>query len=111
LLHHFLWRWRKSINCVFRLLVERSGKNSKQPLEGCPIGTLHGSVERLFIDGAEIATHSAPGALLTGTGPVRIGGNSLRGEFFSGRIDEVRIYDRALSAARIGADMNASVSP
>jgi len=73
--------------------------------------TWDGSVERLFIDGAEIATHSAPGALLTGTGPVRIGGNSLRGEFFSGRIDEVRIYDRALSAARIGADMNASVSP
>ena len=47
-MHHFLWRWRKSISCVFRLLVKRSGKNSKQPLEGCPIGTLHGSVERLF---------------------------------------------------------------
>jgi hypothetical protein len=73
--------------------------------------TWDGSVERLFLDGAQIATRSAPGSLLTGTGPVRIGGNSLRGEFFSGSIDEVRLYDRALSAARIGADMSASVSP
>src|SRR5436190_17272365 len=62
LLHHFLWRWRKSINCVFRLLVERSGKNSKQPLEGCPIGTLHGSVERLFhamVAGNILRAHAA----------------------------------------------------
>jgi concanavalin A-like lectin/glucanase superfamily protein len=62
------------------------------------------------VDGAEIATRSAPGSLLTGTGPLRIGGNNLRGEFFGGRIDEVRVYDRALSAAQIVADMGSPVS-
>ena len=32
--------------------------------------------------------------------PLRIGGNSILGEFFQGRIDELRIYNRALSAPR-----------
>ena len=73
--------------------------------------TWDGSVLRLYDDGAEIATQPAPGALLTSTGQLRIGGNSLRGEFFSGLIDEVRVYDRALPPARIGADMNLPVTP
>ena len=34
------------------------------------------------------------------TGALRIGGNSIWGEFFSGRIDEVRVYNRALTRAR-----------
>jgi Concanavalin A-like lectin/glucanases superfamily len=73
--------------------------------------TWDGSVVRLFVDGAEVANGPAPGTLLTSTGQLRIGGNSLRGEFFAGLIDEVRVYDRALAPARIGADMNAPVSP
>jgi hypothetical protein len=73
--------------------------------------TWDGSVLRLYVDGAEIATGAAPGALLTSTGQLRIGGNGLRGEFFAGLIDEVRVYDRALAASRIGADMNTPVSP
>ena len=32
---------------------------------------------------------------------LRIGGNSIWGEYFSGLIDEVRVYNRALSAAEI----------
>jgi Concanavalin A-like lectin/glucanases superfamily len=35
---------------------------------------------------------------------LRMGGNSLWGEYFQGRIDDVRIYNRALSAAEIQAD-------
>ena len=73
--------------------------------------TWDGSVLRLFVDGAEVAAQPAPGALLTSTGQLRIGGNSLRGEFFTGLIDEVRVYDRALSAMQISADLNAPVSP
>jgi hypothetical protein len=73
--------------------------------------TWDGSQLRLYVDGAEIANRAAPGTLLTSTGQLRIGGNSLRGEFFAGLIDEVRIYDRALSAERIGADMNSPVTP
>ena len=40
------------------------------------------------------------GAMVTSTGAVRIGGNSLWGEYFAGMIDEVRIYNRALTAAK-----------
>ena len=41
----------------------------------------------------------------------RIGGNGVWGEFFQGRIDEVRIYNRALSAAEVQTDMNTAVQP
>jgi hypothetical protein len=40
---------------------------------------------------------------------LRIGGNAVWNEWFQGRIDEVRVYNRALSAAEIAADMNTPV--
>ena len=40
------------------------------------------------------------GPLLASSGALRIGGNSVWGEFFEGRIDEVRIYNRALTNPR-----------
>jgi concanavalin A-like lectin/glucanase superfamily protein len=43
--------------------------------------------------------------ITTSGGALRIGGNSIRGEYFRGLIDDVRIYNRALSAAEIQADM------
>jgi hypothetical protein len=70
-----------------------------------------GAQVRLYVDGALVATRAAPGTLLTSTGQLKIGGNALRGEFFSGLIDDVRVYDRPLSADKIGADMNAPVTP
>ncbi len=42
--------------------------------------------------------------------PLRLGGNSVWGEFFKGRIDEVRIYNRDLSAAEINADLNTAIA-
>jgi hypothetical protein len=57
-----------------------------------------------------VATNPTGGDLRTGTGPLRIGGNSGSGEYFSGLIDEVRVYNRALTAAQITADMNTPVS-
>ncbi|MBI3528513.1 MAG: DUF1929 domain-containing protein, partial [Betaproteobacteria bacterium] len=45
----------------------------------------------------------------TTTGTLQIGGDSYPDEFFAGRIDEVRIYNRALSAAEIQTDMNTAV--
>jgi hypothetical protein len=44
-------------------------------------------------------------------GALRIGGNSVWGEWFSGLIDEVRVYERALSAAEILADRDRPVVP
>ena len=40
-----------------------------------------------------------------------IGGNSPYGEYFNGRIDEVRVYRAALSQAEIQTDMANPVTP
>ncbi len=37
--------------------------------------------------------------------------NGIWGEFFQGRIDEIRIYNRALSPVEIQADMAAPIAP
>jgi hypothetical protein len=47
-----------------------------------------------------------------GTNPLRVGGETTGGtRFFSGRIDEPRIYGRALSQAEIQYDMNTAIPP
>jgi hypothetical protein len=41
--------------------------------------------------------------------PFSIGGNALYGEHFLGRLDDVRLYNRALTPAEIQADMATGV--
>jgi len=43
------------------------------------------------------------------SGALRIGGNSVSGEYFRGVIDEVRIYNRALAASEIQTDMSTPI--
>ena len=74
-------------------------------------GTYDGATVRLFINGVQAASTAIVGAISTSTGPLRIGGNKLWGEFFQGRIDEIRIYNRALTQTEIQSDMNAPISP
>ena len=50
------------------------------------------------------------GSIITSTSPLKIGGNAIWGEWFNGLIDEVRVYNRALTAAEIQSDMNTSIS-
>ena len=52
---------------------------------------------------------AATGAIQASANPLRIGGNAIWGEYTDGRIDEVRIYNRALSAAEITTDMTRPV--
>jgi hypothetical protein len=63
-----------------------------------------GSFLRLYVDGVEIAKTSTLGAIpdITGLQSIRIGANSLDlDKFFSGDIDEVILWDRALSSDEI----------
>ena len=39
----------------------------------------------------------------------RLGGNNVWAEWFAGRLDDVRIYNRALSAAQVQTDMGVAV--
>jgi hypothetical protein len=72
-------------------------------------GTYDGSMLRLYRNGVEVARQARSAPMATSGGVLRIGGNSLWGEFFRGHIDEVRIYNRALSPSAIQADMNTPV--
>ncbi|NUP81081.1 MAG: hypothetical protein HOV96_26395, partial [Nonomuraea sp.] len=71
--------------------------------------TYDGSTLRMFVNGTQVATNPTVGNLRTGTSPLRIGGNSGSGEYFSGLIDEVRVYNKALTPAQITTDMNTPV--
>lgn len=73
--------------------------------------TFDGSTLRLYVDGALAGSQSRSAPIPTSTGPLAIGGNAIWGEWFSGRIDEVRVYNRALSAAEITADRDRPVTP
>jgi hypothetical protein len=72
--------------------------------------TFDGSNLRLYVNGALVGTRSASGTILTTTNPLRIGGSSALGRWFRGRIDEVRVYNRALSASEIQSDRTTPLS-
>lgn len=71
--------------------------------------TYNGSALKLFINGTEVVSKSVTGAIKTSSGAIRIGGNTIWGEYFKGLIDEIRIYNRALSAGEIQTDMAAGI--
>jgi hypothetical protein len=72
--------------------------------------TWDGETLRLFVNGAEVANMPLSGPAITSTGALRIGGNAVWGEWFEGRIDEVRVYNRALSAEELLADRDTPIS-
>jgi hypothetical protein len=71
--------------------------------------TYDGATIRLFVNGVQVGSRAAAGAAVVTSGALRIGGNSVWGEYFKGKIDEVRIYNRALTAAQIQTDMNTPI--
>lgn len=71
--------------------------------------TYDGTTQRLYVNGSEVANRRISGSIQTSNGVLRIGGNSIWGEYFNGRIDEVRIYNRALNASEIQSDMNTAL--
>jgi chitodextrinase len=71
--------------------------------------TYDGSTLRLYQNGSLVGSSANAGTILTSTGDLRIGGDSIWGEWFNGLIDEVRVYNRALSASEIGTDMTTGI--
>jgi hypothetical protein len=58
-----------------------------------------------------VGSRAVTGNIKTSTGVLRIGGNGTWGdEWFAGLIDEVRVYNKALTAAEIQSDMTRPVS-
>jgi glucose/arabinose dehydrogenase len=74
-------------------------------------GTYDGLFLRLYINGTEVSNTPLTGPISTSSNPLQIGGDDIFGQFFNGIIDEVRVYNRALSADEIQADMNSPIIP
>jgi glucose/arabinose dehydrogenase len=68
--------------------------------------TYDGANLKLYVNGTLVSTKAVTGTLANTADPLRIGGNSIWGEFFQGQIDNVRLYNRALMASEIQTDMN-----
>ena len=71
--------------------------------------TFDGSTLRLLVNGVQVASRPVLVPIGTSSGALTIGGDALYGQHFAGRIDEVRIYNTALSATQIQADMATAV--
>ena len=74
------------------------------------VGTYDGKYQRLYVNGSQVAQQAQSSSIQQSTGVLRIGGNSLWSEFFNGYIDEVRIYNRALTPAEVSYNMVTAVS-
>jgi hydrogenase maturation factor HypE len=72
--------------------------------------TYDGSYQRIYVNGALVATHAQQGRVNTAAGVLRLGGDSVWGERFTGLMDEVRIYNRALPSTEIRADMDTPIA-
>jgi hypothetical protein len=72
--------------------------------------TYDGTNQRFYVNGVLVGTTAGTGSIAVSNGAIRIGGNaSSTGEFFQGLIDEVRVYNRALTAAEITRDMTTPI--
>ena len=63
----------------------------------------------MYVDGRRVSSLAATGSILRTSHPLWIGGNRPYGEYFHGTIDEVRVYDRALSPAGVAAEMSVPI--
>ena len=73
--------------------------------------TYDGSTLDLYVNGTQVSSLAQTGNIPTSTNPLQIGGDSIYGQYFQGMIDEVRVYNVALTAVQIQSDMNTPIAP
>ena len=73
--------------------------------------TYDGATLRFYVNGVQVSSLAQTGSIVTSSNPLQIGGDSIYGQYFEGTIDEVRVYNVALTAAQIQADMNTPIAP
>jgi len=72
-------------------------------------GSYDGANVRLYVNGTLVSSQSRTGLLQTASSNLGIGGDPISGQYWAGRIDEIRVYNRALGSGEIQADMIAPV--
>src|SRR5581483_10684350 len=73
--------------------------------------TYDGTTLRVYVNGNQTAAAPQTGSLVQSNGSLSIGGDSVLGNWFAGAIDNVRIYNRPLSATELSADRSTAVIP
>ena len=68
--------------------------------------TYDGTTLRLYVNGVLANSAAITGTLASSNYPLTIGGDTLYAQYFKGSVDEVRIYNRALSQTEVQTDMN-----
>jgi len=64
---------------------------------------------RVYVNGTQVSTQPATAAIVSSTNPLSIGSDAIYGQAFNGMIDEVRVYNTALTQAQIQTDMTTPV--
>jgi len=73
--------------------------------------TFDGAALRLYVNGQLVGSKAQTGSVPVTSGVLSIGGNNIwSDQYFSGRIDEIRIYNRALNQQEIQNDMNTPIN-
>ena len=94
-----------------RMVTSPNSYNDGQWHHG--VVTFDGSILRLYIDGVQITTLSTSSIPeTTGNNPLKIGANSrIASNLFTGSIDEVGVWNRALTNTEITGLMNTGAFP
>ena len=75
--------------------------------------TYDGATMKFYVNGVLANSRAQTGAIAASSGALSIGGDSIPHDsgphFWAGLIDEVRIYNRALTAAEVQTDMNTPI--
>jgi glucose/arabinose dehydrogenase/PKD repeat protein/fibronectin type 3 domain-containing protein len=69
----------------------------------------NGSTAQFYLNGTLVATKSLVASITARGMPLRIGADADPWQFYKGSLDNVRIYNRALSALEVTVDMNSGI--
>jgi hypothetical protein len=71
--------------------------------------TYDGTTAKMYVNGTLFTSSAQSGTITTSTNVLQIGGDATYGQHFKGLIDEVRIYNIALTQAQIQSDMSTAL--
>ncbi len=71
--------------------------------------TFDGKTLRTYVNGSLVGSRNVPGSITTTVDPLRLGGD-WSGEMFSGLLDNIRVYNVALTQSAIQTDMTTPVA-
>ena len=66
----------------------------------------NGTTVKFYVNGALVSTQNLSATITARPNPLRMGADADTSQFYQGLLDDVRIYNRAQTAAEIQADMN-----